>query len=82
MLVICSGLVAIAVPNMADLIAVVGAFSISTLSFVMPPLAYYRLCHSQMSALERVCVLSFFVVSIGVMFYTTYTATKTLIEHL
>jgi amino acid permease len=67
---------------MADVIAVVGAFAISLLSFVLPPFCYYRLCSHEMAPMERLSVVAFFFVSIVVMVYATYSAMKTLISHL
>lgn len=73
---------AIAVPNMADLVAVIGAFAISFLSFVLPPLVYYQLCGPELGQSERTAVVAFFFTSLGIMGYTTYAAMATLISHL
>lgn len=81
-LVAISGLVAVAVPNMADFIAVVGAFAVSLLSFVLPPLCYYKMFTDELRPSIRVGVVAFFVASIAVMVFTTYMALKTLLSHL
>eukprot|EP00123_Amoebidium_parasiticum_P011885 comp20967_c0_seq1/m.28058 comp20967_c0_seq1/g.28058 ORF comp20967_c0_seq1/g.28058 comp20967_c0_seq1/m.28058 type:complete len:424 (-) comp20967_c0_seq1:171-1442(-) len=77
-----SGVLAILFPKMADVVSVLGAFSINYLCFVFPPYAYLKICGPEISKTERTLVSLFFVLAFFIMGYTTYSSIDTLIRHM
>ena len=63
----------------ADVISFVGAFSMSTLAFILPSLFYIKIMWERVGACERVTAVFIFVFGLCAMVISTYVAVKKIV---
>lgn len=71
-----SGVIAICIPSFAVMIEVMGACSVTSISYIIPPLLYMKIFWNKTSVVHKCILVTYFVSSCAIMVYCTYNALK------